>query len=152
MRDGGFVIARPGAARGARARPVTQLCWAALISAMHMGGCAAAEMICAPKLSVQKTELTDMQPPALVRFWFAVISVDTSVCAARAGHFDVVITRTIEYGPDLTFRERFVWTPPSVTVAIDFSANEAVGAYWLENVTTCSCRVSTDSAPRASSD
>ena len=111
-----------------------------LAGAIHSGTASAGDPNCTPKLTVQRTKLTELRPPALMRFWFAVIAVDASACTASAGQFDVVITRYRENGPDLTFRERFVWTPPSIEIAVEFTADESVGSFWLENVTSCPCR------------
>jgi hypothetical protein len=42
-------------------------------------------------------------------------------------------------GPDIEFREQFVWLAPSVKVGVDFAADEAVGRYRIDNITPCSC-------------
>jgi hypothetical protein len=52
----------------------------------------------------------------------------------------LVFTRLSENAPDLEFRQRFAWSPFAVKVAMDFAADEAVGRYWIENVTPCICR------------
>jgi hypothetical protein len=81
-----------------------------------------------------------MQAPTLERKWTAVVSVDTSGCAANsAGYFEIVFTRLKEIGPDIEFREQFVWLPPSVQVGVNFAADEAVGRYRIDNITPCSC-------------
>jgi hypothetical protein len=83
---------------------------------------------------------TEMQPPTLSRIWSAVVSIDAPNCAAKAsGTFDIVFVRALEIGPDLEFRERFVWRAPSVRVQVDFAANEAVQSYRIDNVTSCVC-------------
>jgi hypothetical protein len=74
------------------------------------------------------------------RKWTALVLVDASRCAANsAGYFEIVFTRLQETGPDLEVREKFMWRPPSVIVAMDFAADEAVGRYWTDNVTPCPC-------------
>ena len=47
--------------------------------------------------------------------------------------------RMKEGAPELEFRQRFTWLPPSVKVVVDFSADEAVEHYWIGNVSTCPC-------------
>jgi hypothetical protein len=95
---------------------------------------------CAPRLGINDVHFTEMQPPTLSRTWSAVVSVDASHCAAKAtGTFEIVFVREKETAPDLTFRERFVWQAPSVKVQVDFSADEAVQSYRVDNVTACDC-------------
>jgi hypothetical protein len=68
------------------------------------------------------------------------VSVDTSGCAANSsGYFEIVFTRLKEIGPDIEFREQFVWLAPSVKVGVDFAADEAVGRYRIDNITPCPC-------------
>jgi hypothetical protein len=98
------------------------------------------QQTCRPKLTLQNVQFSDMQPPTMQRKWSAAVSVDASHCAANsAGYFEIVFVRLKEIGLDIEFRERFAWTPPSVTVAVDFWADEAVGRYWIDNITPCLC-------------
>ena len=95
---------------------------------------------CRPTLAVSDVHFTEMQPPTLSRTWSAVVAVDASHCAAEAtGTFEIVFVREKEIGPDLEFRERFVWRAPSVKVQVDFAADEAVQSYKIDNVTACDC-------------
>jgi hypothetical protein len=95
---------------------------------------------CQPALAISDVHFTEMQPPTLSRTWSAVVSVDAPHCAAKAiGTFDIVFVRSLEIGPDLEFRERFVWRAPSVNVKVDFAANEAAQNYRIDNVTPCVC-------------
>jgi hypothetical protein len=106
-------------------------------------GCATQAMgddACAPTLTIGDVHFTEMQPPTLSRTWSAVVAVDASHCAAKAtGTFEIVFVREKETGPDLEFRERFVWRAPSVKVQVDFAADEAVQSYRIDNVTACDC-------------
>lgn len=96
--------------------------------------------LCRPTLAVTTTRISDVQPPASGRLWFAVISVDASGCVADPrGHFDLVVSRAKENAPEVVFRERFLWQPPSVTIGIDFAADEAVEGYRIDRVTPCAC-------------
>ena len=101
---------------------------------------AVAAPACAPALAVEEVRFSEVRPPGQARIWFALVSVDASACAPESsGHFDVVFSRLKENGPDLEFRERFVWTAPAVRVAVDFWPDEAVGDYRVDAVTPCRC-------------
>jgi hypothetical protein len=68
------------------------------------------------------------------------VAVDASACSSAAeGSFEIRFTREKETAPDLEFLETFVWRPPSVHVVVNFSADEAVGQYRIENVSPCTC-------------
>jgi hypothetical protein len=116
---------------------------AAFVTAALLSICigpAKSSQSCQPALEITDVHFTEMQPPDLLRTWSAVMSVDAPHCAAKAtGTFDVVFVRGIEIGPDLEFRERFVWRAPSVKVKLDFAAYEAVQSYRIDNVTPCVC-------------
>jgi hypothetical protein len=95
---------------------------------------------CTPALAVKEVHFSQMQAPTLERKWTAVVSVDASRCAANsAGYFEIVFTRLKEIGPDVEFREQFIWLPPSVKVGVDFAADEAVDRYRIDNITPCLC-------------
>ncbi len=101
---------------------------------------AVGEPACRPTLTFKEVYFSKMQPPTLERKWTAVVSVDTSGCAANSsGYFEIVFTRLKEIGPDIEFREQFVWLAPSVKVGVDFAADEAVGRYRIDNITPCPC-------------
>ena len=96
--------------------------------------------LCRPTLAVGQVSLSPMRPPTLERKWTAVVSVDTSRCATSSrGAFDIVFSRLKETGPDVEFRQRFDWLSPSVTVEVDFWADEAVAGYWIDNIAPCRC-------------
>jgi hypothetical protein len=95
---------------------------------------------CRPTLAISDVHFTEMRPPTWSRAWSAVVAVDAARCAAKAtGTFEIVFVREKETGPDLEFRERFVWRAPSVKVQVDFAADEAVQSYRIDNVTACDC-------------
>jgi hypothetical protein len=52
----------------------------------------------------------------------------------RSRHF-----ATEEFGPEIDFREEFIWSAPSVTVGVDFAADEAVEHAWIDSVQVCPC-------------
>jgi hypothetical protein len=95
---------------------------------------------CRPTLAFKQVQFSRMQPPKMERKWTALVFVDASRCAANStGYFEIVFSRLKEIGPEIEFRERFTWRPPSVNVSVDFWADEAVEHYWLGNVTPCRC-------------
>ena len=100
---------------------------------------AAGEQICKPALTFTNVQFSEMQPPTLERRWTAIVSVDASHCATTAGYFDVGFSRLKETGIEVEFREQFIWSPPRVTVGVDFWADEAVESYWIDNVQACPC-------------
>jgi hypothetical protein len=108
----------------------------ALVGPAH----AVAQQVCRPTLAVTGARFSEVQPPALSRLWVAFVAVDASACRAHSsGHFEIVLSRLKENGPELEFGERFVWLPPSVTIGIDFWADEAVERYAITAVTPCPC-------------
>jgi hypothetical protein len=109
---------------------------ACLASVMQAPG----QEVCKPGLSFKEVRFSEMQPPTLKRTWTAVVSVDAARCAASStGHFEIVFSRLKEIGPDIEFREQFKWQSPSVRLVVDFWADEAVGRYWIDNVSACPC-------------
>jgi hypothetical protein len=95
---------------------------------------------CRPTLAFKEVHFSEMQPPTLQRKWTAVISVDTSRCAANSqGYFEIVFSRLKEIGPEIEFRERFTWLSPAVRAEVGFWADEAVERYWIDNIALCPC-------------
>ena len=97
--------------------------------------------VCRPALAIKDIHFSEMQPPTLERRWTAVVSVDASRCPVNTGgYFEIGFSRLKENGIEVEFREQSIWLPPSVKVSVDFWADEAVEAYWLDYVAPCSCR------------
>jgi hypothetical protein len=94
---------------------------------------------CQPTLTIKDVHLSEMRPPTLERKWTATVVADAARCATTAGYFEVGISRLKEYGPELDFREQFVWSAPAVKIGIDFAADEAVYRYWIDSVQACPC-------------
>jgi len=101
---------------------------------------ASGQKMCRPTLAFEEVRFSEMQPPTLERKWTAVLSVDASGCTTSSGHFGIVFSRSKEAGFDITFQEKFIWRPASVTVSVNFWADEAVERYWLSDVAACPCR------------
>jgi hypothetical protein len=94
---------------------------------------------CKPTLAVTQVQFSEMRKPTLERRWTATVTADASRCTTTAGYFEIGISRMKEYGPELEFREQFIWSTPSVTIGIDFWADEAVEAYWVDSIQACPC-------------
>jgi hypothetical protein len=95
---------------------------------------------CRPKLTVTDVHFSEMIPPTLERKWSATVTADAPRCASSAsGTFDLTFSRLKENGYEVLFTQQFVWKLPSVTVDMDFWADEAVERYWIQNVSPCTC-------------
>jgi hypothetical protein len=95
---------------------------------------------CRPAFAFKEVKFSKMHLPTLERKWTAVVSIDASHCVANPkGYFDIVFRRLKEMGPELEFRERFAWQPPSVQVEVDFAADAAVQTYTIDHITACPC-------------
>ena len=98
------------------------------------------QQLCRPALAIKDVQFSQMQAPTWERKWTAVVSVDASRCTMNStGSFEIVFSRQKENGVEIEFSERFTWSPPAVTVAVDFWADEAVERYWISNVSACVC-------------
>jgi hypothetical protein len=106
-----------------------------LVGASHASG----ENFCKPTLTIKEAQLSEMQPPTQERTWTATVVADASRCAATAGTFEVGFSRSEEGGPEVEFHEKFIWSVPSVKISVDFSASEAVAAYWIHSIQACPC-------------
>jgi hypothetical protein len=125
------------------AGPAAGVVYAALTAvAMVIGAMpAVGQQVCRPALAIKDIHFSKMKPPTLERRWTATVSVDASRCAMNTGgYFEIGFSRLKENAVELEFREQFVWLPPEVKVSVDFWADEAVEAYWLDNVGPCPCR------------
>jgi hypothetical protein len=98
------------------------------------------QQLCRPALAIKDVQFSQMQAPTWERKWTAVVSVDASRCATNAtGSFEIIFSRLKENGLEIEFSEKFTWSSPAVTVAVDFWADEAVERYWISNVSACVC-------------
>jgi hypothetical protein len=96
--------------------------------------------VCRPILTIESTHLAAMQPLMGERKWTAIVSANASRCTTTAGYFELGFSRLKENGLELEFREQFIWSSPSVTVGLDFWADEAVEAVWFDKIDSCPCR------------
>jgi hypothetical protein len=108
------------------------------LSVLLNGAPAAAERACRPKLTVKEQGFS--QTLNARRTWTASIDVDASHCTTTSGQFSIRFIRLAENEPDLTFTEPLTWRLGQKSVAVEFSANEAVERYWVEEVAACPCR------------
>ena len=100
---------------------------------------ASAQKICRPALAFTAVQLSPMQPPIGERRWTAKVLADASRCATTAGYFEIGFSRLKENGVEVEFREQFIWSAPSSLVGVEFWADEAVEAYWVESIQACPC-------------
>jgi hypothetical protein len=98
------------------------------------------QQLCRPALAIKDVQFSEMRPPTWERKWTAVVLVDASRCATNSmGSFEIIFSRLKETGVEIAFSEKFTWSSPAVTVAVDFWADEAVERYWISNVSACVC-------------
>jgi hypothetical protein len=98
------------------------------------------QQLCRPALAIKDVQFSEMRPPTWERKWTAIVSVDASRCTMNStGSFEIVFSRMKENAVEIEFSEKFTWSPPVVTVAVDFWADEAVERYWITNVSACVC-------------
>ena len=85
--------------------------------------------LCHPELAVTDVHFSEMLRPTLERKWTAIGSNDATSCQTGSGTLTSSLRGSARPAPDLKFSERFAWRPPSVDVAVDFAANEAVHSF-----------------------
>ncbi len=112
-----------------------------LIAAATFVACApaptAADPVCKPQLTFKQIALSGARNQQ--RTWTAILAVDRKHCAESSGMFEIKWVRLKEIGPDLQFTERFKWSADMVEVSLDFWWDEAVGDYWIGEVSPCRC-------------
>ncbi len=110
------------------------------IDVPHMGVTQAfGDPVCKPTLGFKDAKLSPMQPPTLDRRWTAIVTVDASRCATTSGRFEVGFSRMKENSMEVEFREQFIWSAPTVQIGVGFAPDEAVEAYWIDNIQACPC-------------
>jgi hypothetical protein len=132
-----------------RAREISRRCaavagWLSAGAGLLASGTGlAAEQVCRPAVTIAQARLSDVDSATAARSWTALISIDSSRCAPGAsGSFQLVLLRLKENGPDLRFRpfrEGLPWQGPATKTEVPFSADEAVGRAWIEDVSPCAC-------------
>ena len=113
-----------------------------LIGLVQMIGAATAagSLECAPVLAFKQIRFSKMRPPTLERKWTeSYRSMHPNVRQIPADTLRSYL-RGSAVAPDLEFRERYAWRPPSVEVVVNFAANEAVERYRVASITSCACR------------
>jgi hypothetical protein len=97
----------------------------------------AAGPVCKPKLTLTQVRFSEARNRQ--RTWTANFAVDSKHCIESSGMFEIKFVRLKEFGPDLTFTERLKWSADMTEVSLDFWWDEAVGDYWIGDITPCSC-------------
>jgi hypothetical protein len=97
----------------------------------------AAGPICKPKLTLAQVGFSEARNQQ--RTWTANLAVDRKHCIESSGVFEIKFVRLKEVGPDLLFTERFKWSADMTEVSLDFWWDEAVGDYWIGEITSCGC-------------
>ena len=97
------------------------------------------QSICRPTLAFTEAHYAPMKLPKLERKWTVAFTVDASRCAKDSGSFSIVFTAWKENAPDTEYIETFQWVPDLNVISKDFWADEAVGAYRVNEVSPCPC-------------
>jgi hypothetical protein len=111
----------------------------ALVASLLLGVVtpATGQPVCKPALTFKDVRFSKAQNQQ--RKWTATLAVDASRCAATTGQFEIRFVRLKEFGSDLTFTEKFRWTPGSVDASLNFWWDEAVQNYSIGEVEPCGC-------------
>jgi hypothetical protein len=115
-------------------------CLASGLIALAGAAQATAAPLCKPALAFRQVSFSPINYETMQRRWSATLSVDASSCASASGRFEILFALWSETAPDDDLIQTFTWTPGLTAVAVDVTANEAIGRYWLQNVATCPCR------------
>jgi hypothetical protein len=97
----------------------------------------AADPVCRPQLAFKRVGFSGVRNQQ--RTWTAILAVDGRHCAESSGMFEIKFVRLKEVGPDLLFTERLKWSADMIEVSLDFWWDEAVGDYWISDVSPCRC-------------
>ena len=98
-----------------------------------------AQPICRPTLAFTDAHYTPMKLPKLERTWTVAFTVDASRCATDTGNFSIVFTVWKENAPDTEYIDTFQWVPDLNVISKEFWADEAVGAYRVNEIHPCRC-------------
>ena len=96
--------------------------------------------LCRPALAFQHVSFSPINYETMQRRWSATLLVDASPCATTSGRFEILFALWSETALDDEFIRTFTWTPGLTVVAVDLTADEAIGGYSVQNISTCPCR------------
>ncbi|HXE87685.1 MAG TPA: hypothetical protein VN524_12930 [Hyphomicrobiaceae bacterium] len=95
--------------------------------------------ICRPTLAFTEAHYAPTKLPKLERKWTVAFTVDASPCATSSGSFSILFTVWNENAPDIEYVETLQWVPNLNVISKEFWADEAVGAYRLNDIAPCTC-------------
>ena len=98
-----------------------------------------AQPVCKPTIAFTEAHYAPMKLPKLERTWTVAFNVDASHCATSSGSFSILFTVWKENGPDTEYVEMFQWIPDLNVISKEFWADEAVGAYKVNDIAPCTC-------------
>jgi hypothetical protein len=107
---------------------------------VFMGGTQTlAQTACKPTLAFTDAHYAPMKLPRLERTWTVAFTVDASRCATDSGSFSILFIVWKENAPDTEYVETFKWAPDLNVISKEFWADEAVGAYKVNDIAPCTC-------------
>ena len=98
-----------------------------------------AEPACKPTIAFTEAHYAPLKLPKLERTWTVAFTVDASRCATSSGNFSIRFTVWKENAPDTEYVETFQWIPDLNVISKEFWADEAVGAYKVNDIAPCTC-------------
>jgi hypothetical protein len=98
-----------------------------------------AQPVCKPTIAFTDAHYAPMKLPKLERTWTVAFTVDASRCATSSGNFSIRFTVWKENAPDTEYVETFQWIPDLNVISKEFWADEAVGAYKVNDIAPCTC-------------
>jgi hypothetical protein len=98
-----------------------------------------AQPVCRPTIAFTEAHYAPMKLPKLERTWTVAFTVDASRCTTKSGSFSILFTVWKENAPDTEYIETFQWVPDLNVISKEFWADEAVGAYTVNDIAPCTC-------------
>jgi len=98
-----------------------------------------AQAVCKPTIAFTEAHYAPMKLPSLDRTWTVAFTVDASHCASSSGGFSILFTVWKENAPDVEYVETFQWIPDLNVISKRLWADEAIGAYTVNDIAPCPC-------------
>ena len=98
-----------------------------------------ARSVCKPTIAFTEAHYAPLKLPKLERTWTVAFTVEASGCATSSGSFSILFTVWKENAPDAEYVETFQWIADLNVISKEFWADEAVGAYRVNDIAACPC-------------
>jgi hypothetical protein len=98
-----------------------------------------AQSVCKPTIAFSEAHYAPLKLPKLERTWTVAFTVEASGCATSSGSFSILFTVWKENAPDAEHVETFQWIADLNVISKEFWADEAVGAFRINDIAPCPC-------------